>query len=77
MPHISLKMLHGRAPEQKQRAVEKLTNALCEALECDESFVSVSVEDYTPAEWQTVFAKEIADNPAVVKFPKYNPKDLL
>ena len=77
MPHISLKMLKRRTEEQKQNAAKKLTIALCEALGCSETHVSVSVEDFTAEEWQDVFAKEIQDNKAIVKKPGYNPKDLL
>jgi len=77
MPHISLKMLKGRTEEQKQNAAKKLTIALCEALGCSETHVSVSVEDFTAEEWQDVFAKEIQDNKAIVKKPEYDPKDLL
>lgn len=77
MPHISLKMLKGRTDEQKQNAAKKLTAALCEALGCSETHVSVSVEDFTAEEWQDVFAEEIQDNKAIVKKPEYDPKDLL
>ena len=77
MPHISLKMLKGRTDEQKKNAAKKLTTALCEALGCSETHVSVSVEDFTAEEWQDVFAKEIQDNKAIVKKPEYDPKDLL
>ncbi len=77
MPHISIKMLKGRTDEQKALAVKKLTDALCDALGCGESHVSVAVEDYTAQEWQDVFAKEIAENPSIMKKPEYDPKDLL
>ncbi|NLK69809.1 MAG: 4-oxalocrotonate tautomerase [Clostridiales bacterium] len=77
MPHISIKMLKGRTDEQKALAVKKLTDALCDALGCSERHVSVSVEDFTAQEWQNVFAEEIANNPAVMKKPEYDPKDLL
>ncbi len=77
MPHISIKMLKGRTDAQKQKAVEKVSEALCEALGCSQAHVSVSVEDFTAVEWQDVFAKEIADNESVLKKPEYDPKDLL
>ncbi|NLP26112.1 MAG: 4-oxalocrotonate tautomerase [Clostridiales bacterium] len=77
MPHISIKMLKGRTDEQKNLAVKKLTDALCDALGCSESHVSVSVEDYTAQQWQNVFDEEIANNPAIIKKPGYDPKDLL
>ncbi|MBQ8786667.1 MAG: tautomerase family protein [Oscillospiraceae bacterium] len=51
MPHISVKMLKGRTEEQKKAAAEKLTAALCEALGCGDSHVTVTVEDFTAEEW--------------------------
>ena len=77
MPHISLKMLKGRTDEQKELAAQKLSAALCEALGCSDEHVSVEVNDYTPEEWQDIFAAEIADNKAVIKKPNYDPKSLL
>ncbi len=78
MPHISLKMLKGRTEEQKKNAAEKLTAALCEALGCGDGHVTVSIEDYTPEEWQDVFAEDIegkADK--LYRKPAYDPKSLL
>lgn len=77
MPHISIKMLKGRTDEQKKLAANNLTKALCEALGCTPEHVSVAVEDYTPEQWQDVFAKEINDNKNIIKKPDYDPKDLL
>ncbi len=78
MPHISVKMLKGRTDVQKQIAADKLAAALCEALGCGESHVSVAVEDYTAEEWQDVFADEItAKDDKLFKKPAYDPKSLL
>lgn len=77
MPHISIKMLKGRTEDQKQDAAKKLTKALCEALGCSETHVSVAIDDFTAEEWQDVFAEEIADNKSIYKKPGYDPKDLL
>ena len=51
MPHITLKMLKGRTPAQKQAAAEKLAAALVDAIGCNPTHISVSVEDFTPEEW--------------------------
>lgn len=78
MPHISLKMLKGRTEEQKKAAADKLTAALCEAIGCVDGHVTVSIEDYTPEEWQDVFAEDIegkADK--LYRKPAYDPKSLL
>jgi len=77
MPHISIKMLEGRSDYQKKLAVEKVSNALKEALGCDEKHISVSVEDFSAVEWQDVFAIEIEGNENVLKKPAYDPKSLL
>jgi len=77
MPHISIKMLKGRTEEQKQLASEKVANALCEAIGCSSDHISVSVEDFTPEEWQDIFKKEVTENKNIVKTPNYDPKDLL
>lgn len=77
MPHITLKMLKGRTDEQKKAAAEKLSAALVEAIGCTPSHISVSVEDFTPEEWQEQFRTEVAENPHLVQKPDYDPKELL
>ena len=77
MPHITIKMLKGRTQEQKELASEMVANALYEAIGCTQSHISVSVEDYTPEEWQEVYANEVENNPKIIKNANYNPKDLL
>ena len=78
MPHISLKMLKGRTEEQKKLAADKLTAALCEALGCGDGHVTVGIEDYTPEEWQKVFAEDIEGKSGTLyRKPAYDPKRLL
>ena len=78
MPHISVKMLEGRTEEQKQAAAKKLTAALCEALGCGDTYITVSIEDFNVQEWQEVFAEDIAGKAdALYKKPTYDPKSLL
>ncbi|MBQ8824956.1 MAG: tautomerase family protein [Ruminococcus sp.] len=77
MPHITIKMLKGRTDEQKKVAAEKVSNALIEAIGCTPNHISVSVEDYTPQEWQDVFKKEVTENPSLIQKPNYDPKDML
>lgn len=77
MPHITIKMLNGRTPEQKEKAAESVAKALVDAIGCTESHISVSVEDFTPEQWQEQYKKEVAENPALIKKPDYDPKDLL
>ena len=78
MPQISLKMLKGRTEEQKKLAADKLTAALCEALGCGDGHVTVGIEDYTPEEWQKVFAEDIEGKSGTLyRKPAYDPKSLL
>ena len=77
MPHISIKMLKGRTEEQKKLACEKLANALIEAIGCMPEHVSVSVEDFTPEEWQEQYQLEITENKHLVIKPNYQPEDVL
>ena len=78
MPHISVKMLKGRTEEQKQAAAKKLTAALCEALGCGDTYITVGIEDFTNEEWQDVFAEDIAGkSDTLYKKPNYDPKSLL
>ena len=77
MPHITIKMLKGRTDEQKKLASEKLASALVEAIGCNPTHVSVSVEDFTPEEWQEQYKKEVAENEHLVLVPDYDPKELL
>ncbi len=77
MPHITIKMLKGRTPEQKKAAAEKLAAALTETIGCNPTHVSVSVEDFTPEEWQEQYRIEVAENQNLVLKPDYDPKDVL
>ena len=77
MPHISIKMLKGRTDEQKKLAAEAVAKALHDTIGCTETHISVSVEDYTPQEWQEVFKREVTENNSLVLAPDYDPEDLL
>ena len=77
MPHITLKMLKGRTEEQKQAAAQRLAAALVDAIGCNPTHISVSVEDFTPEEWQEQYRQEVAENDKLVLTPDYDPKELL
>lgn len=78
MPHISIKMLKGRTEEQKEKVANALANALVSSLGCSRRHVSVTVEDYTPQQWQDVFEQEITKKQDKLYIsPGYDPKDLL
>ena len=77
VPHITIKMLKGRTDEQKTLAGIKVADALAEAIGCDPTHISVSVEDFTQLEWQDVFKKDVTENDKIVLQPDYDPKSLL
>ena len=78
MPHISVKMLKGRTEAQKEKLAQELAKTLKNVLGVGDTHISVSVQDYTPKEWQGEFQKEITDNMENIRVkPKYDPKDLL
>ena len=78
MPHISIKMLNGRTEEQKKNLSKALIKTLTEQLNCSENYVTLTIEDFSAEEWQSVFKKEITDKPnKIYAAPKYDPKSLL
>lgn len=78
MPHISVKMLKGRTEEQKKKLAAALSEALSKTINASDSHISVTVEDYTPEEWQDEFRREVTEKKDVLyKAPAYDPKDLL
>ena len=78
MPHIGIKMLKGRTPEQKEKLSAALVKTLVEQLGCSESHVRCTIEDFTAQEWQEIFEQEVTEKSGkLYKKPEYNPKDLL
>lgn len=71
-------MLKGRTDEQKKLAAEKVAEALYEAIGCSKDHISVTVEDFTPEEWQDVYANDVtAKQDKIFHEAHYDPKDLL
>jgi len=78
MPHISIKMIKGRTDAQKDAAAKAVKEALMKAIGAGDAYVSVSVEDFTPQQWQDVFKAEITDKPEALRIaPQYDPKGIL
>lgn len=77
MPHITIKMLKGRTDEQKTLAGIKVAEALADTIGCDPTHISVSVEDFTPTEWQDIYKQDVEENKNIVLQPNYDPKSLL
>ena len=78
MPHISIKMVKGRTEEQKDAMATAAKEAVMKSVGVGDAYVSVSIEDFTPQEWQDIFKAEITDKPQALRIPpKYDPKGLL
>ncbi len=43
MPHIGIKMLEGRTEEQKKKAAQAVKNALAEALNMGDHYITVTI----------------------------------
>lgn len=63
MPHVIVKMYKGRTDEQKKRLAEGIRETLVQTIGAGVDHISVSVEDYDPADWHKVEAAEIDGKP--------------
>ena len=78
MPHIGIKMLKGRTPEQKEKLSVGARKDARRTMGCSESHVSCTIEDFTAQEWQEIFEQEVTEkSEKLYKKPEYDPKDLL
>ena len=64
MPHISIKMYPGRTEEVKTDLAEKTKDFICQEMNMEEKYISVSVEEIEKDKWN----EEVVD--------KINPDDL-
>lgn len=51
MPFAQIYMLEGRTEEQKRRVIEKVTDALCEAIDARRETVRVMILDVPKSQW--------------------------
>ncbi len=51
MPFAQIYILEGRTQDQKRRAIERVTDALCEALDARRETVRVMILDVPKAQW--------------------------
>ena len=72
MPHIVIKTLSGKSPQMLQDAAEQVAVAVNKSMTVGMEHISVSVEEYTRAEWPGVYNECIKDNDAVVIKPGYS-----
>ena len=75
MPHVIVKLYSGRSEQQKAQLAQKITQAVMDGAQCEESAVSVSIEDIAPADWvDKVYKPDImSKQDGLYKKPGYNP----
>jgi 4-oxalocrotonate tautomerase len=75
MPHVIVKLLSGRSEKQKANLAAEVCKAIVTVLNCDESSVSVAIEDVQSGEWAgKVYRPDIAGNmDRIYKKPGYEP----
>ncbi|MCL2020270.1 MAG: tautomerase family protein [Oscillospiraceae bacterium] len=74
MPHIVIKTINGKSPEQLQQAAESAIAAASKTLGKPEKYLSAAVEEYSFGEWEGVYNESIKDNDSVLVKPGYtNP----
>jgi len=75
MPHIIVKLFPGRAEEVKQRLSDAITKDVISIAGCEESAVSVAVEEVDPSDWpERVYRPDILEKSHLLyRKPGYNP----
>ena len=73
MPHVIVKLYPGRTEQQKIRLADQISKDVVNIIKCDESSVSVAIEEITPADWaEKVYKPDILNNPQkLYKKPGY------
>jgi 4-oxalocrotonate tautomerase len=76
MPHVILKLASGRSEQTKMRIAEAVAKAIVANADCEDSAVSVSIEDVAAADWtEKVYKPDIlGDWDRLYKKPGYSPK---
>jgi 4-oxalocrotonate tautomerase len=63
MPHVIVKLYTGRTEQQKIRLAEQIVKDVVDIIKCDESSVSVAIEEIKPADWaDKVYKPDILNN---------------
>ena len=75
MPHIVIKTISGPSQKQLQDAAEQIASIVNKTMGKSEKYISVSVEEYSFAEWEDVYNDCIKGKDNVLVKPGYtNPK---
>ena len=73
MPHVIVKLYPGRSEQQKIRLAEQIVKDVVEIIKCDESSVSVAIEEIKSSDWaEKVYKPDILNNAdKLYKKPEY------
>jgi len=75
MPHIVIKTLSGPTPEDLQKAAVQISEIVNKTLGKPKKYISVSVEEYSFGEWESVYNDFVKDKDNVLVKPGYtDPK---
>lgn len=75
MPHIVIKTISGPSHEQLQQAAEQIAAVVNKTMGKPSKYISVSVEEYSFPEWESVYNECVKDKDNVLVKPGYtNPK---
>ncbi|MDR1540508.1 MAG: tautomerase family protein [Clostridiales bacterium] len=75
MPHIVIKTLSGPSETQLKEAAKQISAVINKTLGKPEKYISVSVEEYSFADWEGVYNEFVKDKENVIIKPGYtNPK---
>jgi 4-oxalocrotonate tautomerase len=75
MPHVIVKLWSGKSEQQKAKLAAAVAKAVMVSTGYGEESVSVSIEEFAPADWtEKVYKPEIMNGRAkLYKEPGYNP----
>jgi len=75
MPHVVIKAIKGASPQQMKEAAEQVSAVITKTLGKPEKYVSVSFEEFSFDNWESVYNEHIKDKDNVLKKPGYtDPK---
>lgn len=66
MPHIAISMIPGRDHDTKVELSHKVQDYLAEELQIDKKYITVSIEDIEPQNWDS-WMKKIPDDIMYIK----------
>jgi phenylpyruvate tautomerase PptA (4-oxalocrotonate tautomerase family) len=71
MPHVIIKAIAGASETQKKNAAEAVCKAISKELGKPEKYISVSFEDYSFGEWESVYNQYVKNQDNVYRKPGY------